>query len=199
MFLPAILNKKHKKPEEPLDSTDDEENQSGEHDDRIEIEDYSEQSEDKKEDNVKDESNEITIKKVGFFAYFFRSDDKSSLLMTKKLLFFVRILLSLLIFLNISLFASSNTGIGASVFFKFTVSPEKIINMPSIFDFGLMSTIKNTWKAHSYGLAVVVALFSCIWPYAKLIMMLIIWIFPVSIIKRNVCEILLKVLDALGK
>lgn len=30
-------------------------------------------------------------------------------------------------------------------------------------------------------------------------MMLIIWIFPVSIIKRNVCETLLKVLDALGK
>ena len=89
MFLPAILNKKHQKSEDQLNSTDDEENKSGEHGDRIEIEDYSGQSEDKKEDNVKDESSEITIKNFGFFAYFFRSDDKSSLLMTKKLPFFV--------------------------------------------------------------------------------------------------------------
>ena len=55
---------------EPLDSTDDEENQSGEHDDRIEIEDYSGQSEDKKEDDVQDESSEITIKKSWIFCIF---------------------------------------------------------------------------------------------------------------------------------
>lgn len=196
-FCPAICNRKYQKSEGQLDSTENEEesNQSEENREQIEIDYESDQSKHSNEA----ESSQITIKKIGFFAYFFRNDEKSSLLMDKALPFWVRILFPLLIFLNISLFVSSNTGIGASVFIKFNVSPNKIVNMPSMFDFGLVSTIVNMWKAGSYGLSIIVTLFSCIWPYTKLVMMLIIWIFPVCIIKRSVRERLLKVLDALGK
>lgn len=219
MFCPSRKNMK-KYQESERESEDSakmeyEGNQSESQNGNVEIEDSSDQSGNQaeraitsdsepteaqeKKESKDDESGKMTIKKVGFIAYFFRKDDQSSLLMDKALPFWVRILFPFLIFLNIALFVSSNTGIGASVFFKFTVSPDKIVSMPSMFDFGLVSTIKNMWKAHSYGLSIIVALFSCVWPYAKLIMMLIIWIFPVCIMKRSVRERFLKVLDALGK
>ena len=156
-----------------------------------------EQEQKEGEKNVQEK--EEGVKELGYFLAFFRCDNKSSLLMNEKLPLVVRLLIPLLIFLNVALFVSSNTGLGASVFIKFVVGPDKIISLPSMFDFGLINTISDTWKAGSYGLSIIVAVFSCIWPYTKLIMMICIWILPTTILSARRRETFLKVLDALGK
>ena len=89
------------------------------------------------------------------------SSENSSLLMTDKLPLFVRILIPFLIFINISLFFSSNTGIGASVFAKFKID-QKLISMPSLFDFGLINSIKDMWEGHAYALSILICKLSII-------------------------------------
>ena len=138
-------------------------------------------------------------KNVGYFAAFFRTDDEASLLMTKKLPLWVRLFMPFLILLNFSLFVSSNTGIGASVFPKFFIGTQKEVSMQSMFDFGLINSVIDMWKAKAYFLSVLIMVLSCLWPYTKLVMMFFIWIAPTTIIKPKIRERLLKMLDALGK
>ncbi|KAH0792051.1 hypothetical protein GPJ56_004060 [Histomonas meleagridis] len=126
------------------------------------------------------------------------SSNTYSLIMSPKLSIFVRILMPFLICMNIALFVSSNTGIGASVFIKFAVG-SKIVSLPSMFDFGLINSIVDMWKAKAYALSILVAVMSCAWPYLKLLLMLLIWILPTKILSKKRRESFLKLLDALGK
>jgi len=133
-----------------------------------------------------------------FVRKFFRRDSNASLLMTPKLPKSVRILMPFLVFFNMALFVSSNSGIGASVFFKFLVG-EKLVALPSMFDFGLINSIVDMWKSKAYFLSILIAVMSCAWPYTKLIMMAIVWLLPVHILSRQRREKILVILDALGK
>ncbi|KAH0795623.1 hypothetical protein GPJ56_000502 [Histomonas meleagridis] len=129
---------------------------------------------------------------------FFRTDSKASLLMTPKLPLFVRILMPFLIFMNVSLFISSNTGIGASVFIKLNIG-DKIVSFPSMFDFGLINSIKEMWVGNAIFLSILIAVMSCIWPYTKLILMTLIWILPTNILSERRRKSFLHMLDVLGK
>jgi len=55
------------------------------------------------------------------------------------------------------------------------------------------------WKAEVYPLAILVALFSGIWPYIKLFLMIMCWIVPPHRFSYHKREILLEVLDTMGK
>lgn len=129
---------------------------------------------------------------------FWRTDSEASMLMTPRLSIFTRIFMPLLILINIAVFISSNTGIGASVFAKIFMG-DKHVAFPSIMDFGLINSIRDMWKAKTYALSILIAVMSCAWPYTKLIMMLTVWILPGPIMNAKRRETWLKVLDALGK
>jgi hypothetical protein len=89
----------------------------------------------------------------------------------------VRYGVTLLLLANIGLFITSNTAVGASVIMVLNVGTEEIVS-PPLFTFGLMDTVRDMWRAKVYPLAILIALFSGIWPYVKLVAMLICWLSP---------------------
>ena len=96
---------------------------------------------------------------------------------------FWRVFIPLAIIGTIALFISSNSATGASVFVVFDVG--RRIQIPSLFDFGLINSVKDMWEAGVYLLSVIVALFSGIWPYLKLVLMLISFILPTSLFNER--------------
>eukprot|EP01117_Protostelium_nocturnum_P011002 TRINITY_DN3992_c0_g2_i1.p1 TRINITY_DN3992_c0_g2~~TRINITY_DN3992_c0_g2_i1.p1 ORF type:complete len:982 (-),score=368.11 TRINITY_DN3992_c0_g2_i1:214-3159(-) len=99
---------------------------------------------------------------------------------------------------NICLFISSNTSVGASAF-VFLTSEEGRVQLPSTFYFSLTNSVEDMWKAKVYALSIIIACFSGIWPYVKLVMMILSWIVPPRFLSTKRRETLLMVLDALGK
>ena len=121
----------------------------------------------------------------------------ASLFLNPKVPLFFRIFIPLAILLTIALFISSNSGTGASVFVVFNVG--RRIQVPSLFDFGLVNSVHDMWVAGSWVLSALVAVFSGIWPYLKLILMLISFFLPTSILSHKRREKILIILDATGK
>ena len=139
--------------------------------------------------------NSISIKWIKEFG---RTDpDGASLFLHPQIPIFWRIFIPLAIFCTVALFISSNSGTGASVFVVFDIG--RRIQVPSLFDFGLINSIKEMCKAEVYFLALIVALFSGIWPYLKLVLMLISFVLPTSILNKRKREKILMRLDSTGK
>jgi len=99
---------------------------------------------------------------------------------------------------NIATFVFSNKGVGAAVKLKLRVG-EVAPELPTLFEFSLVNTIVDMWKAGVYPLSILVAVFSGGWPYLKLALMMICWLFPLSWLPETRRETLLMALDALGK
>ena len=137
----------------------------------------------------------ISIKWIKEFG---RTDPEgASLFLDPRIPVFWRILIPFSILVGIALFISSNSGNGASVYIVFSLG--KRIQLPSLFDFGLINSIREMCKAGVYFLAAIVAIFSGFWPYCKLILMLISFALPASILSKRKREIILMGLDATGK
>jgi hypothetical protein len=68
-----------------------------------------------------------------------------------------------------------------------------------MFDFGLVNSVHDMWVAGSHILSAVICAFSGIWPYMKLILMLISFFLPTSILSSKRREKILLILDATGK
>ena len=129
---------------------------------------------------------------------FGRTDpDGASLFLNPNISIFWRIFIPFAILINITMFISSNSSIGASVYAVLYF--QKRIEIPSLFDFGLINSVTDMWKAKVYPLSILIAFFSGIWPYVKLIMMLISFITPSSLINKNKRSTILMILDATGK
>ena len=101
------------------------------------------------------------------------------------------------ILLTIALFVSSNSATGASVFVVFNIG--RRIQIPSLFDFGLINSIHDMWVAGSWVISLLIAVFSGFWPYMKLILMLISFCLAGSILSHKSREKILLILDATGK
>ena len=121
-----------------------------------------------------------------------------SLLMTQRLSPVLRYVIPLLIFVNVSMFITSNASISASVF-PSIVFGDFPVEVGSLFDFGLGNTIRDMWSAGVYPLAVLIAFFSGAWPYIKLILMFASWVLPPKVLPLRPRETILRVVDALGK
>ena len=121
-----------------------------------------------------------------------------SLLMTARLSPVLRYAMPLLLFVNISMFIVSNASISASVF-PTVVFGDFPVEVGSLFDFGLVNTIRDMWSAGVYPLAILIAFFSGAWPYIKLILMLASWVLPPRVLPLRPRETILRVVDALGK
>jgi hypothetical protein len=100
------------------------------------------------------------------------------------------------------LFLSSNLSNGATInvrAFKQDVGePIGAVNaiIPEVYVFSLVGTVSNMWRAGVYNLALVILLFSGIWPYIKVTLMWIAWAAPCD---TNARGSTLKILDAFGK
>ena len=65
-----------------------------------------------------------------------------------------------------------------------------------IFHFTLASSLADFWNSGAYTLAILLGAFSGVWPYVKLLGLLLAWLYPMSIKLR---ERLLLFLDLFGK
>jgi len=110
-----------------------------------------------------------------------------------------RVIIALLLFCTIAIFISANTGVGASVFVHMTLGSAREVELPSLFDFGLINSITEMWTAGVYPLSILVAFFSGIWPYLKVVLMIGCWFFPKTIMSENFRGKMLEWLDFLGK
>ena len=152
--------------------------------------------------NVKnyDMESQYCCSKIGinWIKEFGRTDPEgASLFLHPHVPIFWRIFIPCAILCSIALFASSNSGTGASVFVVLNVG--RRIQVPSLFDFGLINSVRDMWKAGVYPLSLLIAVFSGFWPYLKLILMLISFVLPASILNKSRRETVLMILDATGK
>lgn len=131
---------------------------------------------------------------------FTRTDPEgASLFLDQRLNFWFRMVMPFLLLLTIGIFISSNTGVGASVFVYLTLGTQKTIILPSLFDFGLINTVIEMWTAKVYPLAVLILLMSGVWPYAKVVLMIVCFFMPKSLMPGKIRNRMMVVLDMLGK
>lgn len=137
--------------------------------------------------------------KLSFCSNFFRTDSKSSLMMSPKLSKLTRAMIPICIFINTVIYISSNTGMASSVYIKFWLGHDKLVSLPAVHNFSLWSTIEQMWEAKTYLLAVLIFVMSIIWPYSEMLAMLFVWILPATAIKPRTREIVLMVQNVLHK
>jgi Paraquat-inducible protein A len=120
------------------------------------------------------------------------------LLLHFRLPWWVRYGLPYLLVINLFLFFSANMSVGASVYVVLS-NPNGAAQLPSLSDFKLTNSVKEMWDAGAYGLSVLIAIFSGIWPYVKLLLMLFSWVSPSKLLAPERRGRILRVVDALGK
>jgi hypothetical protein len=130
-------------------------------------------------------------------------DESSCLLLNSRVSFSMRAVPFCLLFFNIALFVSANMSIGCSV--KPVIrsydrqGTESVRVLPSLFDFTLQNTVKDMWTSGDYSLSILVAVFSGIWPYLKIVIMLLCMVTPPSHMSPSRRERILMFIDAFGK
>ena len=65
-----------------------------------------------------------------------------------------------------------------------------------VFNITIPSSIRDFWKSEAYELAIVIAAASLVWPYIKLIILLIVWLYP---IQQNMRTKIILFIDQAGK
>ena len=82
---------------------------------------------------------------------------------------FMQFAIPVLLLLNAGLFLSSNTSVGASIAVVIQLGAQRIelkkMDGAALFDFSLSSSVRDMWEAEVYPLALLIAIFSGVWPY----------------------------------
>jgi hypothetical protein len=124
---------------------------------------------------------------------------------------FARLSIPLFLLSGALMYLSGNLNVGASVLVQLRAGG-MYVPLPSLFDFSLGNSIRDMWNAQVYPLALLILLFSGVWPYVKLMMMFLCWVIPPNarccscgkgrgyrILKEERRGMWLQALDALGK
>jgi hypothetical protein len=109
-----------------------------------------------------------------------------------------RHLIPILILAVIALLVASNLSVGATVDLVVSLD-DRALRFPSLFGFSLFNTAKDMFDAKIYPLFFLVVMFSGVWPYVKLALMLAAWMSPKSVLSSERRGELLFKLDALSK
>jgi hypothetical protein len=122
----------------------------------------------------------------------------TALMQSKSIPYLLRLLTPMLILCTIALLLSSNLSVGATV--DLVVSFDgRTFRSPPLFSFSLFNTAKEMLQARIYPLFLLVLVFSGIWPYVKLLLLLFSWVAPKNALSVRRRGKLLLALDALGK
>ena len=99
----------------------------------------------------------------------------------------IRFTMPIVIVCNILFFLSGHLSLGAAVNIEAEVAGEKFA-IEKFFQFSMARSTIDIWKAGGHELAILIILFSGIWPYTKLLMTLWLWFsspFKISISRRG--------------
>jgi len=124
----------------------------------------------------------------------------SSLMFHRRISNMERITIPLVASATILLFIVANMSTGASVDIAFTATNStESLYIPSIFTFSLGKTVSEMYHAKVYTLMMLVLVFSGIWPYVKMLLLLLSFVVPQVYLSLQKREKMLIWLDALGK
>ena len=102
--------------------------------------------------------------------------------------------------LTIILLLTSNLSTGASVDLQVIKdNGQSLIPSINIYEFSLSSTLGEMWRAGVYMLMLLIWFCSGVWPYVKLILMIICWVTSTKTLPPIKREKILYLLDCLGK
>jgi hypothetical protein len=127
------------------------------------------------------------------------STQREALMHSSRIPELARLLIPMLIVGCIVLLLSSNLSMGATVKLTVSMDDSEILSLPSLFAFSLYNTGKEMLQAEIYPLFLLIVVFSGIWPYAKLGLMLFAWSAPKMRLGTDRRGSLLLALDSLGK
>jgi len=80
---------------------------------------------------------------------------------------------------NIALFLSGHLNLGATVYIEANLAGDTI-KVDNFFDFSIYRSTIDIWKAGGKSLAILILVFSGIWPYTKQLLTLVLWFLPTS-------------------
>eukprot|EP00980_Cylindrotheca_fusiformis_P014861 scaffold4056_cov115-Cylindrotheca_fusiformis.AAC.5 len=110
----------------------------------------------------------------------------------------VRLIMPFIILANIGLFVSGHLSLGATVNIEAKLAGEKI-SVEKFFEFSMAKSTIDIWNAGGKELAILILLFSGIWPYTKQLITLALWFMPPTRCSVTRRESILLWLDCLGK
>jgi len=126
------------------------------------------------------------------------NEETESLLFCESIPLYARLLVPLVVIANIGFFLSGHLSLGASVIVDVEFAGE-MITIDNFFDFSMAQSITQMWEAGAKELAIIIIIFSGIWPYTKQCITLALWcIHPRYISVKRRGEIFVW-LDALAK
>lgn len=111
----------------------------------------------------------------------------------------VTYMVPLIVMADILAFVAANLSVGVNIMATLHANGQDIVRLPPIKQYSLVSSFKDMWDGQVYPLALLILFFSGIWPYMKLLAMLICWFTPIRKMSVVTRQKLLELLDALGK
>jgi len=76
---------------------------------------------------------------------------------------------------------------------------ERVLGDAAIFNFGYGGTVRDLWVAKAYFLSILITLFTGVWPFIKLVSILVAWVLPTSLLSLKWRDSILRWVDILGK
>eukprot|EP00940_MAST-03C_sp_MAST-3C-sp2_P000408 g408.t1 len=110
----------------------------------------------------------------------------------------LRLIMPLVIVGNIGFFLSGHLSLGATVDIDVEIIGEAV-RIDKFFEFSMAKSTMDMWKAGAQELALLLVIFSGIWPYAKQFAVLFLWFAPPSWVSPTRRGSVFSWLDSLGK
>ena len=122
----------------------------------------------------------------------------TSLVMSKDVPLFVRLFMPIVILGNVALFLSGHLSLGGTVNISGSFAGQSF-NVDGFFEFSMVKSTIEMWNAGAKSLAILIAIFSGVWPYTKQLITLILWFTPTKWVTSKRRGSILHWLDVLGK
>ena len=122
----------------------------------------------------------------------------TSMFRSPKIPIYVRLFMPLVILANIALFLSGHLSLAASISIEAELFGEPF-SVNNFFEFSVVNTTSDIWEAGGKPLAILIGLFSGVWPYTKQLITFVLWFAPPSKVSVSKRGSILLWLDALGK
>ena len=122
----------------------------------------------------------------------------SSMFRSREIPLLVRWGMPVVILGNVALFLSGHLNLGATIAIEANLAGETI-KIDDFFDFAIARTTIDLWKAGGRALAILILIFSGIWPYTKQFLTLTLWFLPTSKMSISKRGIYLIWIDRLAK
>lgn len=111
---------------------------------------------------------------------------------------YLRYGMPLVILGNIALFLSGHLSLGGTVNISGQFAGQEF-NVDGFFEFSMVKSTIQMWEAGAHSLAILIVIFSGLWPYTKQLVILAIWFLPTRRLTSNRRGQILHWMDVLGK